>query len=93
MEGSKVIECNATECAYNKNMECHTIAITVGSVEPSCDTFVANNKHGGIKDITGGVGACRKDDCMFNESLECSAQGIKVHAHGHHADCTTYQRR
>jgi hypothetical protein len=37
-----------------------------------------------------GVGACKVNHCKFNKSLTCSAPGITVGHHEHHADCKTY---
>ena len=41
--------------------------------------------------MIGGVGACKMEDCMFNQSLECAVKAISVKAHAHHADCATYK--
>jgi hypothetical protein len=93
MQMSKIVECNAEECAYNNTGKCHAMAITVGSAEPSCDTFFAGNRKGGVPDMIGGVGACRMEDCKFNQSLECSLSGVNIKAHADHADCLTYKAK
>jgi hypothetical protein len=43
--------------------------------------------------MTGGVGACKVEDCRFNSMFECSASGINVAIHSGHADCATYSPR
>lgn len=93
---SKISACDQTDCAYNKHNACHTLAITVGGVEDECamcDTYMNSPKRGGVEDATGGVGACKVDDCKFNESFECNAGSIKVAPHQGHPDCTTYQSK
>ena len=87
----KVLDCEVTDCAYNRNKECHTMAITVGAHEcPFCDTFYKSAQKGGAPDMMGGVGACRESDCRFNKSLECTASGIHIGLHEGHADCKTF---
>jgi len=88
----KIMACQVTECSYNKNKECHAMAITVGNSHPTCDTFIKSSFQGGTDSI-GGVGACRAVDCKWNESLECTAEGINVGTHENHADCVTYSKR
>lgn len=92
-EMSKIIDCDASECIYNSNNCCHTIAITVGDNEPMCDTYMSNGKKGGMEDVTGGVGSCKVESCSFNESYECCAEGIHVKNHGAHMDCVTYKQK
>lgn len=90
----KILSCSVTECAYNKNNECHTLAITVGDgSHPECDTFYRAKNKGGAPDQTGGVGACKVDICKFNNAFECSAPGINVAPHSGHADCKTFAQR
>lgn len=93
MDMPKIINCSEMDCAYNQNQKCHAIAITVGSSEAMCDTFIAMSKKGGIPDMIGGVGACKMDDCAFNQSLECTATGINITPHAGHADCSTFKAR
>lgn len=90
----KIMGCTASDCAYNKNNECHTMAITVGDGRhPACDTYYKALNKGGSPDITGSVGACKVDICKFNKALECSASGINVGSHSGHADCKTFSPR
>lgn len=91
MSMPKILSCSVQECAYNNNNQCHTLAITVGSGHPSCDTFFKAQTKGGSEDMIGGVGACREQDCRFNKALECSAQGISVAPHSGHGDCRTFK--
>jgi hypothetical protein len=95
MQMTKILDCSVAECVYNKNKQCHTMAITVGSECPMCDTFENGGSacKGGVDNIEGGIGACRQDDCKFNQSLECRAPGIHVGKHGGHADCETFTQR
>lgn len=93
---SKISGCDVTECSYNINSQCHTLAITVGDAGGECamcDTYVDMPLKGGGMDITGGVGACKVDDCQYNESLECAANSIKVGKHQGHPDCMTFEPR
>ena len=69
------------------------MAITVGGAHPICDTFLNVPQKGGVSDMIGGVGACKEDECKFNQLLECTAAGIKVGMHSDHADCKTFAAR
>jgi hypothetical protein len=94
MKMPNVLDCNVQECSYNTNKACHAMAITVGDSNCAmCDTYFKSSQKGGASDITGAVGACKENDCKFNNSLECQAPGIHVSGHMGHADCSTYTRR
>lgn len=94
MSMPRIISCSVSECAYNRDNQCHTLAITVGNAgHPACDTFHKFSSKGGGPDLSGGVGACKMDICKFNKSLECSASGITVGPHSGHADCKTFSQR
>ena len=94
MKMAPITDCEVQECSYNMNKRCHTLAITIGdSGCPCCDTFIKAPKKGGDADTIGGVGACRSESCMHNESLECTASGIMVDMHSGHADCRTFAMR
>lgn len=89
----KVLSCTVTDCAYNRNEECHTMGITVGDGDHAlCDTYYKNPSKGGT-DIIGGVGACKAYECEYNKSFECQAPGINVGRHSGHADCETFSPR
>lgn len=87
-----VQKCTVTNCSYNTDTVCHAMAITVGQgTRPLCDTFYKTDHKGGAMDSKGRVGACKEEQCRFNESLECTAsQGITVSLHEQHADCVTF---
>lgn len=91
----KVMECNASNCAYNSDQACHALAITIGEPdgEPSCDTFFTSQKSGGVDNATAGVGACKIDECKFNEGFECTASAIQVGMQAGEPDCMTYENR
>jgi hypothetical protein len=94
IEMPTVTDCTVSACAYNLSQACKAKAITIGAIsEPKCDTFFQSSIHTGIKDITAGVGACKMNDCSFNEELECTAQNIKVGMKNGNADCLTFQKR
>lgn len=90
-----ILECEADECAYNAQRQCHAAAITVGDgARARCDTFWKAGNKGGIPDVHGEVGACRAAACRYNDRLECSAtQGIRVGHHGGEVDCLTFAER
>ena len=94
MRMPKITSCNATICAFNKDMNCHACAITVGNGGcPQCDTAMPSNEKGGDASDTGSVGACKSTQCKYNSSLECAASTIKVGMHGSHPDCMTFSQR
>ena len=95
MNMPKISACEAVDCSYNRNKQCHAMAITVGGPEACacCDTFLHAGKKGGVADMTGSVGACKVDACTFNSSLECAASQIKVGMHEGHADCATFKAK
>ncbi|HAR63452.1 MAG: DUF1540 domain-containing protein [Candidatus Margulisiibacteriota bacterium] len=86
----KVLDCEMTDCTYNQEKTCHAVAITVGDIEPVCDTYMKTTAKGGLVDTIGGVGACKVDRCLYNESYECTADGIHVGLHVNHAECSTF---
>ncbi len=91
----KITKCEVQDCSYNRNRECHALAITVGDqrTHAMCDTYIKADQKGGVMDSTGTVGACKADGCRFNTNLECSAQTIVVGSHQGHADCMTFSRK
>jgi hypothetical protein len=90
----RVQRCRVTQCCYNKDETCHTLAITVGgnSEHPACDTFCDYPTKGGKESTIAGVGACKVSSCTYNQSLECTAPGITVGPGQDAADCLTYER-
>ena len=93
MEMPKIQRCSAMECAYNSEGVCHAIAITVGdALHARCDTFFRRELKGGVRDMTGGVGACKMEECWFNKDLECSASSVNIGLQEGHAECMTFTR-
>ncbi len=86
----KIMDCDMMDCVYNRDDECHAMAITIGDQSPICDTCMRGSKKGGVMDMTAGVGACKVESCKFNRSLECSSKGIHVGQHTDHAECETF---
>ena len=95
MNMPKVLQCSVETCAYNTKKSCHAMAITVGEPagDPSCDTFFPAERHGGVIDMTAGVGACKLADCKFNKDYECSASNITVGKKMGQPDCMTFEAR
>ena len=92
MEMSKVIKCKVSDCAYNVDDCCHTIAITIGnSTSPKCDTFCHSAVKGGEASCTAGVGSCKTSSCIYNSNLECGALGISIGYNGQEPDCLTFK--
>jgi hypothetical protein len=92
---SKVWFCNATDCSYNAREKCHAVAITIGNAEgtPYCDTRVHGKTKAGVEQAEGLVGACKVDDCIFNEALECVARGVRIKNLENNVECRTFRRR
>jgi len=92
MQMPNVKKCDVSECAYNKNDQCHALAITVGDeTHPQCDTFCFSQSKGGDPAGMAGVGACKVSSCAFNQSLECQAKGIDVGYNEDKIDCLTFK--
>ena len=92
MEMVRIIQCDAGECGYNQNGQCHAMAITVGGgIDHRCDTFCLSSMKGGDADTIGSVGACKASSCRHNRNLVCSAPGIKVGHEGNEIDCLTFE--
>lgn len=88
-----VAACDATECTYNQNGNCHARAITVGDgVTPGCDTFFTSGEHI-RRTASAGVGACKVKVCKFNDDFECQANAIRVGHRGDLVQCLTFTRR
>ena len=93
MKMPMINECSMADCAYNSEMKCHALAITVGGPAPLCDTYLQSTQKGGDGDLIGGVGACKVGNCMHNTALECSAANIQIGMHAGHAECDTFSER
>ena len=94
IETPVVSGCAATECAYNHDRACQARAITVGdSARAGCDTFWQSSLSSRINMVPAGIGACKMQDCRFNEGLECMADDIQVGHARDGVDCLTYATR
>ncbi len=94
MKMCSVSECEVAECAYNMAKACHAMAITIGDgAHPMCDTFFKSSIHGGVKNQTAGVGACKVSACCHNTDFECEAESIHVGYCEGHGDCMTFAAR
>lgn len=88
--------CSISNCAYNRQHACHALAITVGDPvgdHAACDTFFVAPRHGGVREVTAGVGACKTGSCKFNQDYECSATNIQIGMQHSQPDCLTYTLR
>lgn len=89
-----VIGCSVSSCAYNQTNACAAAAITMGAPEKdkaACITFIPLSVKGGKANVNSFVGACTRDDCAYNDHLECSAASVQVGDAG--AECLTYSPR
>ncbi|GIF17755.1 hypothetical protein BJ973_009280 [Actinoplanes tereljensis] len=92
LEMPRVQTCSATQCGYNHN-GCTAFAITIGSRNSECDTFVDSADKGGMGKALAQVGACKRAECKHNTDLECHAPAIVVGESGDTADCMTYEAK
>ena len=90
MKMSPIQSCAMSNCAYNRNNECTTMAINVGA-HAECNTYIHGSARGGFPDARGGIGACLAAECRYNKQLECAAPCIAVADHYRHADCCTFE--
>ncbi len=93
MEMPKVVSCNVIECAYNQNDQCHAMAVNVGEEKPVCGTFYESSQKCTGMEASAGVGACKMDDCIYNDCLMCAADSIEVEWQDENAKCLTFKRR
>jgi Domain of Unknown Function (DUF1540) len=92
MDMPKIMDCTMEDCAYNRNEECHAMAITVGDHTPICDTYICGTHKSGVKK-RGCVGACKVEECKFNDELECCSSGIHVGIHSNQPECLTFDSK
>lgn len=86
-----VLTCTATDCAYNRGIECFAPQIRVGEDHPTCDTYEKGMAGSEASNAEGFVANCGVLQCHFNESKQCGARGITVDMHAQHADCATFR--
>ena len=94
MQMPHVQTCDMTDCAYNKHRQCHAKAVTIGDEQdPMCDTFWSRkDTKGTAGDPTrmGHVGACHMSTCLYNDRLQCAAEGVTVGHRNKTAQCMTF---
>ncbi len=87
---SPVQECTATDCAYNHEGKCRTMAINVGDNQPACDTYMPAQAKSGMEHVIGGVGSCKVAGCVHNDELECKAEAVKISRESDGVLCRTF---
>lgn len=93
MPMTKIKDCDAVKCVYNKDNKCHTYGINVGDDTPICDTFMVGGDKAGRSATVGGIGSCKVRDCYYNTELECSARETHMHQTRGHVNCTTFRTK
>ncbi len=89
-----IIGCDAEDCSYNTDKECHAMAITIGvSGLPQCDTFADLTGKGGVLESFGCVGACREELCTYNDSLECTSAAVLIRMRNGRPNCVAFQSK
>jgi hypothetical protein len=68
-----------------------TIAGTPG--DAACATFIPLSRRGGLDRVLAHVGACQRDECIYNSALECHAPSVRIGAGQDLADCLTFAPR
>lgn len=84
-----VLSCSVKDCAFNDS-GCTAYAVTVSgnSGAPSCATFIHLDARAGLPTADGRVGACQRLECVHNDKLMCTLDGVKI---GDTAACTSYE--
>lgn len=88
----RVQNCSVSGCGYNHD-GCTAFAITIGSLNSACDTFIDSGDKGGMGELSAQVGACKRSECVHNTELECHAPAISVGLSVDRADCLTYEHQ
>ena len=92
-EMTEVAGCGVTPCAFNKNKQCHALAINVGNThDHRCDTMLRSIQHT-LQTKTAGVGACKAADCVHNVNFECEADAVNVGIKFGQVECLTYDNK
>ncbi|WP_430593529.1 DUF1540 domain-containing protein [Humidisolicoccus flavus] len=84
-----VSSCSATACGYNHD-GCHAGAITVEGNAASCSTFLPLGIDGGLPKVIASVGACKRVDCVHNESAVCTAASVRISGGEGTTHCETF---
>ncbi len=87
-----IVSCTGSECAYNRNLTCNAMAVTIGADrEAVCDTFYRTERKVAHPDAVSFVGACKMEGCRFNRNLECTAySGVSLVGDHGRVRCHTY---
>lgn len=85
-----VLTCTASDCSFNRGLECYAKQIAVGDDHPKCDTYTQDMMAQPSK-TEGIVMSCGVTQCNFNDQQHCGARGITVEMHQQHADCATFR--
>lgn len=94
MKMAKVMKCEVSDCVYNMDNCCHTMAITVGDGNnPMCDTFCHSTVKGGDVADLAGVGACKVSACKHNTKFECESSGISIDYQDLNPNCMTFETK
>lgn len=93
------LKCNATNCAFNKRMECSSGAINirgayaVTSDETNCSSYVDRITNSFINSIssqrtnTSNI-RCEAYKCTYNRNKNCTADNVRIDAYK--ASCDTF---
>lgn len=85
--------CNVNQCFYNSDGMCCAHAITVGSDQPICETYMQAMSHTD-RCGQGEVGACHVSKCAYNDGMFCHAcSDIEVMKSGDTALCATFRQK
>ncbi len=90
-----IVSCTGSDCAYNRNLTCNAMAVTIGADrEAVCDTFYHTDHKVAHPDAVSFVGACKMEGCRFNRNLECTAySGVSLVGDNGRVSCHTYEDR
>ena len=90
---AEVRNCQVMTCFYNDSRICTARAITVGSEEPLCETFMSMEGSHSPRNGSALVGACHMGQCRHNVDFYCHAvDDIVVKMQGGKAFCETFEK-
>lgn len=93
------LKCNATNCAFNKRMDCRAGAINIRGeeaaeiAETSCSSYVDRSSNAFTNSIdyartTPDNIICEAQHCKYNENKNCTAEDVRIDAYK--AACDTF---
>lgn len=96
---SRNLKCNATNCAFNKRMDCRAGAINIRGEEAvkipetSCSSYVnrSSNVFNNAVDYAQTSPEsiiCEARNCTYNENRSCKAEDVRIDAYK--AACDTF---